>query len=154
MPGYKGHLAGGLIASVMAVFVVSFFMPIAVERAIELSISALFGALFPDIDTKSKGQMLFYRFFLILFVVLMVKQHFQTAALLSSLLFFPILSRHRGLFHRVWFLSGIAFVAIWIVTTSLPDYSPWLIGNILFFYLGALSHVWLDIGIRGMIRLK
>lgn len=101
-------------------------------------------ALFPDIDIKSKGQMLFYRLFFVLDLVLLLTNRYKEAALLGFLTLLPILSRHRGWTHTVWamlliplpILAGPMYFTKTPTTEGLP------------FYLGAvagyLSHLMAD----------
>lgn len=150
MPGYKGHLVGG--AGAAALLLLAFPQPPLVAAG--YTMCALAGSLFPDIDTKSKGQKLFYKLFFCLFVALIALQQFHVAILLSFLLFVPVLARHRGLFHRVWFLCAISLSACIYVSLCATMNGTCASFGILFFLVGALSHVWLDIGLRGIVRWK
>jgi hypothetical protein len=150
MPGYKAHLATGAVVAGALLYV----MPQPPMLAAGYTVCTLAGALFPDIDTKSKGQMLFYKLFFCVFVTLVFLQQFHVATFFSLLLFVPVLARHRGMFHRVWFLCALSLFACVYVSFCLTAYKTCASQAILFFLLGALSHVWLDIGVRGMIRWK
>jgi hypothetical protein len=62
MPGYKGHLTGGLLAGGLAIgaAVILGRLAYAPLHLAGLMGFCLLGALFPDVDTDSKGQNLFY----------------------------------------------------------------------------------------------
>lgn len=150
MPGYKGHLAGGATVALLTLLI----FPQTIFTAFACFSCALAGSLFPDIDTKSKGQLLFYRIFLAAFILLLFLRQIHVLVLLSFLLFVPVLARHRGLFHRVWFLCFLSVGAFVYTGVCLEAYAYNVSISILFFLLGALSHVWLDIGLKGMIRWK
>ncbi len=92
-------------------------------------LAVIFG-LFPDIDIKSKGQLLFYRLFFVLDLVLLAAGQYREAALLGFLALLPILSRHRGWTHTVWamvliplpILAGPMYFAKAPTTDGLPYY--------------------------------
>ncbi len=116
---------------------------IVVQGVIVLWIAVLF-ALFPDVDIKSKGQLLFYRIFLLLDLFLLIEEYYVEAALLGFLAMIPIVSRHRG-----WTHSSLAMVLVPSPILLGPMYlarAPVLDG--LPFYLGAvagyLSHLVAD----------
>lgn len=64
MPGYKGHLAGGLFFAVMGLAgaIMLGWMVFDPLKAAGLVGFCLLGALFPDVDTDSRGQRLFTLF--------------------------------------------------------------------------------------------
>jgi len=137
MSGYRGHISAAIIFGVLLVFGLSYT---AVAEAMPLEEKVLKGiiiiwlavifALFPDIDIKSKGQLLFYRLFFLLDVVLLLSGHYEEAALLGFLALLPILSRHRGWTHTVWammliplpILAGPMYFAKAPTTDGLPYY--------------------------------
>ena len=61
MSNYRGHLIGACIVYSVIIFVLSFHTKSFITLT-EWLLCTLLGSLFPDIDTKSKGQKLFYRF--------------------------------------------------------------------------------------------
>jgi membrane-bound metal-dependent hydrolase YbcI (DUF457 family) len=109
MPGYRGHISVALLFGIMLIAGLSLTaaamaMPLGekvIKGVVVLWIAVLFG-LFPDVDIKSKGQLLFYRLFFVLDIVLLVGKHYQEAAFLGFLALLPILSRHRGWTHTLW----------------------------------------------------
>jgi hypothetical protein len=151
MAGYRGHISTAVIFGLLLVFGLSFthvaaVMPLSekVVKGIVIVWLAVLFALFPDVDIKSKGQILFYRLFFLLDIVLLWTRHHTEAALLGFLAMLPILSRHRGWTHTYWamlviplpILVGPVYFAGIPLETALP------------FYLGAvagyLSHLVAD----------
>ncbi|MEP7219241.1 MAG: metal-dependent hydrolase [Bacteroidota bacterium] len=151
MSGYRGHISTAVLFGLLLVIGLSFTsvaiaMPVSeklVKGAAIVWLAVLF-ALFPDIDIKSKGQMLFYRLFFLFDLVLLVAKQYEGAALLGFLALIPILSRHRGWTHTIWamlliplpILAGPMLMAKSATTVGLP------------YYLGAvagyLSHLMAD----------
>lgn len=151
MAGYRGHISTAIIFGVLLVIGLSYT---AVAEAMPLEEKVLKGlvviwlavvfALFPDIDIKSKGQLLFYRLFFLLDLVLLLAGRYMEAALLGFLTLLPILSKHRGWTHTVWamllvplpILAGPMYFTKAPTTEGLP------------FYLGAvagyMSHLMAD----------
>jgi len=151
MPGYKAHLAAGAVTAAPLVYILQ-------SQASSPGVLvlwagfALAGSLFPDIDTKSKGQKWFYRFWLVaLLIFLLLKWYalFVACTLLASA---PLVVNHRGLFHKSWFLifapccAAVAF--IWYMPAAWKD----VFWATLFFVAGTLSHLLLDFGPKRMFR--
>lgn len=151
MPGYKGHLAGGCVAFSLAMIMLYHKCPSSTV-AFQWLGSTLAGSLFPDIDIKSKGQKYFYWIVLLIIGLLTIKQQYQLLALCSVFSVLPMLVKHRGLFHRVWFVIGMPLSVWFLVSTYMPGYTYPMFYYTLFFVLGALSHLWLDLGIKQMLR--
>lgn len=154
MAGYRGHLAGGLVAAVLCTVAVS-LLPY--ERLAEYSsllqgwqtlagvfIVAMLFALFPDIDIKSKGQGLFYWLIFILDVLLIWIGAIEVAAYLGLIAILPLLSKHRGWTHSI----AAAFIvpAPIAIVPYLHD-GHMLATSVLFYsaaVVGYLSHIALD----------
>lgn len=154
MPGYKTHLMGGIAAYfILALFIVVYLVNPSTPTLIEWFICALAGSLFPDIDIKSKGQKYFYWAILLGFAVLMYLNKFKLVAQLSLIACVPMLVNHRGMFHRLWFVIGVPFIAAVVLGTYFPLYSHKALLDAAFFSAGAISHLWLDLGFRRMLRL-
>lgn len=151
MPGYKGHLAGGVVAFGLVMFVLVLEQP-TLSTGAEWLACALVGALFPDIDTKSKGQKWLYRLMLLIFAFLFIKQRFELIALMSLMLMVPLVVRHRGLTHKLWFIVALPTAAALFAAARLPQYADLFFWDALFFIAGAVSHLWLDLGFLKMFR--
>lgn len=152
MPGYKGHLAGGVITFFLVLLSIS-HLHAPFCKLIEWLIFALVGSLFPDIDTKSKGQKLFYWLLFPLFACLFICQLYNQLFVLSCISLLPMMVRHRGLFHKFWFIIILTTFFIAILSSLFPAYTSQILLDALFFCAGAFSHLWLDLGFRRMLRL-
>lgn len=112
MANYKGHIVGGLAASGLYAAVLV-FTPI--QRFAETAnllhswqalaavfvIGTLFG-LFPDIDTNSKAQDIFFGIVFPLDILLLATGNIQAAAYLGLIAMLPIIGHHRGWTHAKW----------------------------------------------------
>ena len=151
MPGYKGHLVGGIItfglilAGLLGIFIIQ--QPSHVMMG-EWLLCTLAGALFPDIDVKSKGQKYFYYVVLVGLVILAYQQQFQMLTCFSFVMITPMLVKHRGIFHSPRFVIAVPLIVWIIVAMLLPQQASRFFVDTLFFIGGALSHLWLDFGAR------
>lgn len=113
MAGYRGHIAGASVF--FAIYGVGLFYVFSVDAAytrftlMEMVAFplALFGlclmfGLWPDVDTNSVGQDLFYTIFFLVDVVLIATRHFEEAAYLGLFAILPVLGKHRGWTHTWW----------------------------------------------------
>ena len=147
MPGYKAHVGWG--ASVYAVLLVLFYKVLQTKFSVFIALEWFFccvlGALFPDIDIKSKGQGIFYRVVVVFLLFLLWRHDIVAFVFVSMLSFVPLLVHHRGLFHKPWFVVVMPFSIAFIACQyqAVPCTNALLI-NILFFSAGALSHIVLD----------
>ena len=160
MPGYKGHIAAGIAFGVLLLAGLA-FSPIAAslepieqfrDATIVLWLAVLF-ALFPDVDIKSKGQILFYRVFVLLDLVLLWQELFVEAALLGFLAMLPIISKHRGWTHSFWAMivipSPILLVPMYLAGETTLAGLPFYLGAV----AGYLSHLVADgVLFRGLRR--
>ncbi len=153
MPNYKGHLAGGLVVYLLLLLVLFITRMPSALTAIEWLIFTLAGALFPDIDIKSKGQKYFYYGVFLFFVILAARKQFVTVTCCSFIFITPMLVRHRGVFHHPLFVIAVPILCWAFLSTIITPYtSKRLLYDTMFFISGALSHIWLDIGTRHMLR--
>ncbi|MDD4952928.1 MAG: metal-dependent hydrolase [Desulfovibrionaceae bacterium] len=162
MPGYKGHLAGGLFVAGVGLFAL-YSLGWVQERHWFMAALAgfcLMGALFPDVDTDSVAQRLFYLLIVAVVCGLIVQRRFELAAYLGLFAMLPCLGKHRGWTHSWWaallvpapilatpyllkfpynqVLPGYVFEYDW--TAFVPFY--------LAFVIGYLSHLFLDRGLK------
>lgn len=112
MANYKGHIAGGLLAAGIYASVLTF---VPIERFAEAAgllgnwqpvfaifiIGILFG-LFPDVDTNSKAQDIFFGVVFPLDILLLWQGYLQAAAYLGLIAMLPIVGHHRGWTHKKW----------------------------------------------------
>lgn len=153
MPGYKGHLVGGTVAFGIALYAIHNTGHVFTHaQAVQWFASALAGCLFPDIDVKSKGQNLFYKAMLVLLLFMLFYGYRRPVVIVSLAAMVPMVVRHRGIFHRLWFLIGMPTSLALFLAASYPVYSSTIYYNTFFFILGAISHLWLDVGFKRMFR--
>lgn len=146
MPSYKTHIFGGvLFAAVGGTCLVYFgFMGLEWQRLLTLTGICILGALFPDIDTDSKGQTLFYVAFLALDAWLLYSRRFELAAWLGMLAVIPVIGQHRGWIHTWWAMLVLPLPIVlvpWLVFGH-----PWEEFSLVYgaFVLGYFSHLILD----------
>lgn len=152
MPNYKGHLAGGLALYALLLFGFVGVSRLSFPIAIEWLFFILAGALFPDIDIKSKGQKYFYWFAVLLFTVFAAQQRFEMLACCSFIIMTPMLVRHRGVFHNPLFVTVVPLIAWGMISSINPVNTYRFFLDMLFFIAGALSHIWLDLGTSQMMK--
>lgn len=143
MPNYQGHLIGGALTYLAVSYVVP-FTHLSWEVHVGNFLACMLGALFPDIDTKSKGQKIFYSVVALLMGVLLIKQRYDIISFVSVIALLPLMVRHRGLFHKLWFLAFCASAIAVVITWMNMAWQPIGLSLALYFFLGALSHIVLD----------
>lgn len=154
MPNYKSHLVGGAVAYGVVLYLVTRSMTPSASALIEWGCFALAGSLFPDIDIKSKGQKLFFTILVILMIYVLLQKRYDIASLLALIAMLPLLSQHRGLFHKLWFVILAPACIGWMLCgLYVPACSTIIFYDVLFFVTGAVSHLWLDLGFRRMMRM-
>jgi membrane-bound metal-dependent hydrolase YbcI (DUF457 family) len=155
MAGYKGHLVGAtlFVLGYIVLLGYAFSVDAAYEQfsALEqvgyplslVALALLFG-LWPDVDTDSKGQRVFYSIFLVTDLFLIGTEQFRAAAYLGLVALLPVLSQHRGWTHTWWAMLLIPSPLLLLPYLHVPE-RP-LIG--LPFYgaavTGYLSHLVVD----------
>ena len=153
MPNYKGHLVGGFAVYCIVLVMLIGTVP-SLVTAFEWLLFALAGALFPDVDIKSKGQKYFYYLVFVIFALLAYKGRFQVLSCCSFIIITPMLTRHRGIFHSTWFVVSVPLV-VWMVMSMLyPKLAGPFFFDTFFFITGALSHLFLDRGFSRMFRFR
>lgn len=104
MPGYKVHLTGGAVLAAGAftgAFFLGLYKPDPFSGAALLATACL-AALFPDVDTSSKGRGLFYGILAVVDIGLMIMGQWQWAAVVGLVAMLPALDNHRGWTHTWW----------------------------------------------------
>lgn len=146
MPGYKGHLLGGAFVGGTMLVVIAGAGLYSGEYPMLAALFALvlLGALFPDIDTNSKGQTLFYSLLLLLDGWLIYRKMYIYAAWVGLLALIPVAGRHRGWVHSWWAMlvlpSPILGVPLLFMDTPWEQSLPFYLA----FVLGYFSHLLLD----------
>lgn len=155
MAGYRGHLGGAMVfyGLYLAVLFFLFSFDAAYERFTILEVVAypvallalclMFG-LWPDVDTNSVGQNIFYTIFFLADLVLIITKHYEEAAYLGLFAILPVLGKHRGWTHTWWAMLLIPSPLIILPYVLIPE-RP-LFG--LPFYgaavVGYFSHLFMD----------
>ncbi len=147
MPGYQGHLAGGLFFGIMGIvgavllgWIV--FNPLFAAGLVGF---CLLGALFPDVDTDSKGQRLYYLVFAMVNLGLIVQKQYMWSAWLGFFAMLPAIGAHRGWTHTWWAMLvvplpilGLPFFMLG--AESMDPFLPFYVA----FTTGYFSHLLLD----------
>lgn len=164
MANYKGHIVGGLAAGVVYAIAMT---AVPVEQLAEYAqllddwqalaavfVIAMLFALFPDVDTNSKAQDIFFWLIFMVDVLLIWSGYFIAAAFLGLIAMLPILTHHRGWTHAKW---AIVLVPLPIVLVPLL-YSSTLLPIAVVYYgaavTGYFSHLLLDGLIWKRFRVK
>ena len=146
MPGYRTHLGGGLVlgGAALAGLAAADLYRTDLQTGAVLMLAAGLGALFPDTDTDSKGQNLFYAALAVLDLALIIQRAYQWAAFLGFCALLPAVGRHRGWTHTWWAMLIVPFPIVLLpalfinapVQALLPFYAAAA--------LGYFSHLLLD----------
>ena len=132
MAGYRGHLAGATVFFGLYLAGLAFVYSVdqAYLRFTDLELVAypvaLFGlclmfGLWPDVDTNSKGQNLFYAIFFVADLALIGTRQFEEAAYLGLFCILPALGKHRGWTHTTWAMVLIPSPLVILPTVLTPD---------------------------------
>lgn len=164
MSGYKGHIAGGIAANTVYLASVKMLPGEMLERwdislqdwqlIVGLYVVAVLFALFPDVDTNSVGQNIFFGIAFIAMIVLIVTGKFEPAAYLGLLAMMPIIGKHRGWTHHklAMFLVPLPIIII----PYLHNQHVWTLGLLIYgaAVAGYFSHLLLDGRIIRAIRIS
>jgi membrane-bound metal-dependent hydrolase YbcI (DUF457 family) len=154
MPGYKGHVVGALVANSVYVAALE-TVPNETVRAtagllsewqllVGLFVIAVLFGLWPDIDTNSKGQNIFFGLAFAADILLIAAGRLEAAAYLGLLAMTPIIGKHRGWTHSKW-----AMLVVPLPIVIVPYlYRPSVLQPALLIYgaavVGYFSHLLLD----------
>lgn len=132
MAGYRGHIAGAVVffLGYLGLLVYLYSMNAAYQQfsTLELlgypvamfALAIMFG-LWPDVDTNSKGQDVFYAIFLVADLFLIATRNFEEAAYLGLFALLPVVSRHRGWTHSWWAMLLIPSPLLVLPYVLFPD---------------------------------
>lgn len=147
MPSYKGHVTGGLVTFFLAYAVATHLFshaPYDLKKFLFTGTFCLLGSLFPDIDTKSVGQRVFYSLLTIAVTFSILNKQWELLSALSLISIFPILVNHRGIIHTIWFVTLVPLGLVALVWHTNPHILKLAWQAYYYFVTGALSHLLLD----------
>lgn len=164
MSGYKGHIAGAIVVNAAVIGVAKTMPGTILERwnssladwqlLAGLFVVAVLFWLFPDIDTNSKGQDIFFGIAFVAEIVLVLTGKFEPAAYLGLLAMTPIVGKHRG-----WTHSKLAMLLVPLPIVLIPylhNRHVWTLGVLIYSaaVAGYFSHLLLDGLIIKSFRIK
>lgn len=140
---FRGHLFWSTILFCILYYIIYVygFVDLSIDVWKYYGVFMLF-ALFPDIDTDSHPQTLFYAAFLAIEVVLFFLKKYLYMLIFTVAILIPLISKHRGITHN--FLTSIILPATVFLFTK----------NYYFFVAGVIgywSHLFLDFKIVAKI---
>lgn len=164
MAGWKGHLAGG-VAVCGAYILTAQALPgdFTQNSSVLLSnwqfvaglfVISMLMSLFPDIDTNSKGQDIFFTVAFSANILLILSGKFEVAAYLGLLAMTPIIGKHRGWTHSriAMFLVPLPILIIpYLARSETLPVALMVYGSAV---SGYFSHLLLDGLITKKIRFK
>lgn len=147
MPGYKGHLNGGLVigATLLGGAILMGYLALNFLQLAGLLGFCLLGALFPDIDTDSKGQNLFYGILVVIDGFMIYQKLYLAAAWVGLIAMLPALGHHRGWTHTWWAMLVVPLpiiIAPYLLFEK--DFQNISLRFYLAFAAGYFSHLLLD----------
>ena len=124
------------------------------QALIAVFVVGMLFSLFPDVDTNSKGQGIFYWAIFLLDILLIYAGALQAAAYLGLIAMLPVISHHRGWTHSKWamFVIPLPLVIIpYLYSEKVLAFSLVLYGAAV---IGYFSHLLLDGLIWRRFRIK
>jgi len=164
MSGYKGHIVGAIVANAAYVSAVKLLPGEMLERwdislqdwqlLVGLFVVAILFGLFPDVDTNSMGQNIFFGIAFIAMILLIVSGKFEPAAYLGLLAMTPIIGKHRGWTHHK--LAMFLVPSPILIVPYLHSHEVWTVGLLIYgaAVAGYFSHLLLDGEIFRKFRIK
>jgi len=149
MPGYKVHITAGVVSCFILIYVISVlinFCPTFLQFA-GCFACAILGSIFPDIDTTSKAQRLFFIFSGIVLLTSIVFQAWFIFFNFSFITVVVMILKNRTITHNAYFLFSLSILLILFSTLVFQGLSTGAVLSALGFAIGAFSHLFLDFGI-------
>ncbi|MFZ1324223.1 MAG: metal-dependent hydrolase [Candidatus Saccharimonadales bacterium] len=125
MAGYKGHTAGAVVLCAVFVLIILLMPGMLLASAtgmlsdwqtlVGVFVVAILFGLWPDVDTNSKGQDIFFGLAFIVDIILIWIGRLEAAAYLGLLAMTPIVGKHRG-----WTHSRLAMLLIPLPIVLIP----------------------------------
>lgn len=147
MPGYQGHVVGGTLTAGGVWLSLALWLPMYQPEPLQgvaLMAIAMLTSLFPDVDTDSKGQRLFYAILVVVDLTLLWFGKYRWAAILGFVAMLPAIGQHRGWTHTWWAMLivplPILLLPVIFFGTGLEVLAPYYLAAV----LGYFSHLILD----------
>lgn len=146
MANYTGHFIGGFFVGGVTLFGLNHLKlyKLDINHVVLFMVSAIFGALFPDVDTHSKSRRLIYTLLIIIDFSLLISKLYKWAAIVGFCAMLPSLGRHRGWTHTWW--AMLLVPSMLMVLAMVLFKQPWI--EFLLYYVamiaGYFSHLLLD----------
>ena len=145
MSKFRGHVCGAVVGFVGYLFLLGrWARPRGRWEVALLLLICLLAALWPDVDTRSKGQNIFYGAFLLIDIFLLYRGDYRRAAFLGLFALLPIVGRHRGWTHTLWAMALIPLPLLLIPMLACKDFDlsglPYYLAGV----TGYFSHLLLD----------
>lgn len=125
MANYKGHVVGGVLCNTAYIAALKLAPGDVLAKSngilakwqfvAGMYVIAVLFALWPDVDTNSKGQNIFYGLAFVADVLLILGGRIEAAAYLGLLAMTPIVGKHRG-----WTHSKVAMVLVPVPFVLVP----------------------------------
>ncbi len=160
MANYKGHLVGGFVGAA-TLTVVALVVPVRQLadyagllhdwRAIAaVFVIAMLFALFPDVDTNSKAQDIFFWTVFPLDALLIWQGDIQAAAYLGLIAMLPVLTHHRGWTHSKWAMFVVPLPIVLIPYL----YNDKMLAISLVYYVAAITGYFTHLLLDGLITRR
>lgn len=171
MSDYRGHVVAGvawflIFAAAAVLFLPEFtgshgrwFVLRGWGFVAQLAVAVL-AALWPDVDTASRGRKAFYRVLLVFSLYSMARSQWKMAAVIGLAAILPALGNHRGWTHTVW-AAVLVPLPIVLLPLYVSDDGQWLrapdfqrISVGLPFYLAAILGLFSHLAADGLFGLS
>jgi len=166
MPGYKTHISGAIYMWSIALMVIVLVQALSNTgfftwyHGLEWLLAALVGGQFPDVDIKSKAQQRLYAVVIFMGVIMfgvsyIFNYSYYTLAVMLLISLLPLVFNHKRIMHSWLVITGLVVVVYGVTYYYYPFLVAFMWYDLLFFWLGAMSHLWLDgkgILARGRVR--
>ena len=137
-------MAGGSFAFIIYLIILIVFF--AYEPSYDVLIwfvLCILGSIWPDVDTNSMGQKLFYGLFIVLDAFFLITGRYKEAAVLGFFALLPVVAKHRGWTHSLSaaFLVPSPLLVLPLIKPEIP------FGGLEYYIpvvIGYLSHLALD----------
>ncbi len=156
MSNFKGHTTLSVVIAVVLYFLFRLLVTAFAVTLLQPAVSSVWGVsllitvvvlfgLWPDIDTNSVGQDIFYPLFFILDAILIFAELYKEAALFGLFAMLPVMGKHRGWTHTVWAAIGVPALIVFLPmllfdTGYVPETVPFAIAA----SVGYFGHLFLD----------